>query len=513
MSTPAGPIQSRDVELPSASPGVRTKPPEDGAAGGRRGRDLTSGPIGSTLIAFALPTLASSILQSLNGSINTVWIGHLLGEGALAATSNATIIMFLLSAGVFGFGMAATILVGQSMGRRDVEAARRAAGAAVGLVFTIAVLTCGLGWIYAPTLLKLLATPGPAMLLALTYLRVILLGLPAAFLLVILMMGLRGTGDSLTPLWFMGLSVVLDSGLNPVFIRGLGPIPAMGISGSATATAIANYVSLAAMMTCIYVRDLPLRLRGRELGYLLPDAALVRTIVGKGLPMAFQMMVVSTAALAMIGLVNRRGLATAAAYGVASQLWTYIQMPAMAIGAAVSAMAAQNIGAGRWDRIGAITRSGLLFNLVLTGGLVVLVALADRGALAVFLPAGSPATPIASHINLVVSWGFVLFGATMVLTGVVRANGAVVAPLVILAISMFPVRLGSALALGPALGADALWWSFPLGSGASLALAAAYYRFGGWRAMKMGVPAAPPDAEQRATAPAEQQGAGLHATA
>ncbi|WP_217433893.1 MATE family efflux transporter [Caulobacter sp. S45] len=476
-------------------------------------RDLTTGSIGRAMIAFTLPTLASSVLQSLNGSINTVWIGHLLGEGALAATSNCNLVMFLMSAGVFGFGMAATILVGQSMGRRDLDAARRAVGAAVGLVLAIGVLTAVVGWIGAPALLRLLATPGPAMALALTYLRVILLSMPAAFLLVILMMGLRGAGDSLTPLWFMGLSVLLDSGLNPVFIRGFGPIPALGIAGSATATAVANYLSLAALVVYVYVRDLPLRLRGAELRYLSPDPELVRIIVSKGLPMAFQMMVVSVAALTMIGLVNRRGLATTAAYGVASQLWTYIQMPSMAIGSAVSAMAAQNIGAGRWDRIGRITRSGLLFNLVMTGGLILLVGVADRAALAIFLPAGSPAIPIAAHINLVVSWGFVLFGATMVLMGVVRANGSVIAPLVMLAIAMFPVRIGAAVGLGRLLGPEALWWSYPLGSGASVLMAAAYYRFGGWRAMRMGVSAAAPDAEQRALAPAEQQGAGLHVPA
>ncbi len=488
-------------------------PPVAPAKAARPARDLTSGSVGRAMIAFTLPTLASSVLQSLNGSINTIWIGRLLGEGALAATSNCNLVMFLMSAGVFGFGMAATILVGQSMGRRDLQAARRAMGAAVGLVLGIGVLTAGIGWIYAPALLRLLATPGPAMALALSYLRVILLSMPAAFLLVILMMGLRGAGDSLTPLWFMGLSVVFDSGLNPVFIRGFGPIPALGIAGSATATAIANNVSMAAMIGYVYLRDLPLRLRGHELAYLWPAPSLVRTIVGKGLPMAGQMMVVSVAALTMIGLVNRRGLATTAAYGVASQLWTYIQMPSMAIGSAVSAMAAQNIGAGRWDRIGRITRSGLLFNLVMTGGLILLVGVADREALAIFLPSGSPAIPIAAHINLVVAWGFVLFGATMVLTGVVRANGSVIAPLVMLTIAMFPVRIGAAVGLGRLLGPEALWWSYPLGYGASLLMAIAYYRFGSWRSMRMGGPQAPPEAEQRAVAPAEQQGAGLHVPA
>lgn len=484
--------------------------PQAGRDANKR-RDLTSGPIGTTLLAFALPTLASSVLQSLNGSINTVWVGRYLGDAALAATSNANLVMFLLSAGAFGFGMAATILIGQAIGRRDIDAARRALGAAMGLFILLSTVIAIVGWFAAPALLDLLGTPGPAHALALAYLRVIFLAMPASFLMVLLMMGLRGAGDSLTPLWFMALSVVLDSGLNPLLIAGIGPFPKLGIAGSATATVIANYLSLAALLATIYVRDLPIRLRGREFGYLLPDAALVRTILTKGLPMALQMMVVSVSALAMIGLVNKQGLATTAAFGVASQLWTYIQMPAMAIGAAVSAMAAQNIGAGRWDRISKIARSGLVFNLVLTGALVAIVALADRTALSLFLAADSPSTAIARHVNLIVSWGFILFGATMVLFGIVRANGAVVAPLVILAIALFPVRLGSAFALQPLLGPDALWWSFPFGSAASLIMGALYYARGSWRSARLGIPVGPVEATERAAAPAEQTGAGTRA--
>ena len=85
---------------------------------------------------------------------------------------------------------------------------------------------------------------------------------------------------------------------------------------------------------------------------------------------------------------------------------------------------------------------------------------------------------------------FVLFGATMVLFGVVRANGAVWGPLVILFVSMFPIRLGLATGLQPWLGADALWWSFPIGSAANLIGAALYYRYGGWRTVGVAVPSA-----------------------
>ena len=93
-----------------------------------RRRDLTSGPIPSTLLIFALPVLGSNILQSLNGSINSVFVGRFLGETALAATSNANLVLFLVLGTMFGIGMAAMILVAQAVGARDVAEARRIVG-------------------------------------------------------------------------------------------------------------------------------------------------------------------------------------------------------------------------------------------------------------------------------------------------------------------------------------------------------------------------------------------------
>jgi putative MATE family efflux protein len=460
----------------------------DAESSKRRGRpqhNLTEGPILKTLALFALPTLASSVLQSLNGSINAVWVGRFLGEGALAATSNANLVMFMLMAFVFGFGMAATILIGQAFGRRDVEEARRVMGTAIGS-FTIVAMAIGvLGWIFAPQLLGILGTPAEAHTLALSYLRVIFLAMPGMLLMVMLMMTLRGSGDSITPLYFMIVSAVIDSGLNPFLIAGIGPFPEMGIAGSATATVVANTAALIGLLVYIYWKDLPLRLRGSELRFLLPDPTLLRTIVVKGLPMGMQMIVVSASGLALLGLVNREGIETAAAYGVAMQLWTYIQMPAMAVGAAVSAMAAQNIGAGRWDRVGRITRSGIVSTIAVTGVMVVLLAIADKPALALFLGGDSPALPIARHIQLLATWSFLLFGIAMVLFATVRANGAVVAPLIILAIGLIPVRLGFAFLAQPWLGADALWISYPVSTVVNLGLAIAYYRRGTWRMARM----------------------------
>jgi len=466
-------------------------------------RDLTVGPIGPTLLAFALPTLASNILQSLNGSINSIWVGRFLGEGALAATSNANIIMFLMFSAVFGFGMAATILIGQSVGRNDIEGARRAFGSAVGLVVGGAVVIAVIGW--------LLATPGEAQNMARDYLRVIFLGLPFSMLGVLIQMSLRGTGDSLTPLWFMALSVVIDSTFNPLLIDGIGPFPKMGIAGSATATLLAGIVSSAGLLIYVYVRDLPIRLRGSEVRYLIPEAALVKTILAKGLPMGAQMLVMSTAGLTMMGLVNRLGVDTAAAYAVSQQLWTYIQMPAMAIGVAVSSMAAQNIGAGKWDRVGAITRAGLIYNTIIVLVVIAAIILFDRQVMTLFVGRESPAIPIARHIQLISSWTFVMFGATMVLFSTVRANGATVPPLIILAIAFYPVRLGFAIEGQRWLGSDALWWAFPIGSVVSLTLAALYYRYGHWRDQVLVVPPEAGHAEEQAHGDGEPAGR-LHPT-
>jgi Na+-driven multidrug efflux pump len=269
----------------------------------------------------------------------------------------------------------------------------------------------------------------------------------------------------------------------------------MGIAGSALSTLVGNYVSLIGLLIFLYAKDLPLRLRGKELRYLLPNAAILKTLVAKGLPMGIQMIVISVSALALIGMVNREGVDTTAAFGVALQLWTYVQMPAMALGAAVSAMVSQNIGAGKWDRVSAITRSGIGYTILITGALIVLLTLADRSVLALFMGRSSPALPIARHIHLLATWNFVLFGVTMVLFGTVRANGAVWAPLIILAIGLVPVRFGWILGAEHWLGADAIWTSFPVSSFVNLALAAAYYWNGSWKKARMRVEECPDDEE------------------
>ena len=447
--------------------------------------NLTEGPITRTLLLFAIPTLLSNVLQSLNGSINTIWVGRFLGESALAATANANIITFLLFALVFGFGMAATIMVGQSIGRKDLHRARQAFGASIGFCLFLSVVLAVLGWFFSPEILRFLATPADAFTLAEDYLRVIFLAAPANLLTVMMMMGLRGAGDSMTPLIFMCVNVVLDIIFNPVLILGLWIFPKMGIAGAAASTSVSGYLALFAMIIYIYVKKLPLRLKGRELTYIWPDFSLMRFIVLKGFPMSLQMVIIATSGLVMIGLVNQEGVTTIAAYNIMQQLWTYLQMPSMAVGAAVSAMVAQNIGAGHWNRISKTTWIGCAATFIMTAILLGLLLIFDRPVIILFLGNDSAAVPMAQHIQAIASWSFLFFGLAMVLFSTVRANGAVLVPLICLFIAVYPVRLGFYYMFYGSIKADAIWWSFTVGAFASLILALSYYLSGTWKKQKV----------------------------
>ena len=443
--------------------------------------DLTQGPILKTLLLFSLPMLLSNVLQTLNGSVNAIWVGRLIGESALAATANANVIMFLLYAAVFGFGMATTVRVGQHFGARDVDAARMTFGSGTGFCFALSLFVAGLGWIFAADLLDTLGTPDASKLEALAYLRVIFITIPFGGINMMVSMAMRGAGDSKTPMYAMILTVVIDAIFNPLLIMGIGPFPQLGIAGSALATACANIAGMVYQIWRIYGQDLPMRLRGAELGYVLPRKSELRYIVTKGLPMGAQMLLVSSAGLIMIGLVNREGLNAAAAYGASLQLWNYLQMPAFAISTAVSAMVAQSLGAGDHSRVGKVTLVGMGTNLALSVLLAALIVGFDRPLLTLFLGSGSPALPVAAHIQLICTTSFVIVSITMILTGTMRAYGAVVAPLVIMFLGLYPGRLGFYFVSRPMLDSEAVWWAYPVGSVLTVALTLGYYRFGKWR--------------------------------
>lgn len=453
--------------------------------------DLTQGPILKTLVMFSIPALISNILQTIGGSVNAIWVAQLLGKTAVAATANANMIMFLMFGTIFGFGMATTIKIGQHFGARDLDGARRHFGAGVGFCTGLAAIIAVLGWLFADPVLQIMGTPPEVHDQALAYLRITFLAMPFLSLSMIVSTGLRGAGDATTPMASMILTALLGVVLNPILIAGFGRIAGMGIGGSALAGAIASLAGAALMIATIYWRDLPLRLRGKEWRYLIPGREELSFMVMKGMPMSAQTLLSTAAGLVMVGLVNREGMEATAAYGAAMQLWNYIQMPAFAISTAVSAMVAQNIGARLHDRIDAITWAGIGTVTVVTATLTGLILLFNRPVLAVFLGESTGSTiDLGRHIQIIAIWSYLLMGPMIVLFATMRSYGAVMGPLLIMFISMYPGRIGFYHLFYPTLGSDALWWSYPAGSAISLVLSTLFYRYGSWRKVTPVFPAA-----------------------
>lgn len=452
---------------------------------------LTTGSVYRTLFTFTLPILAGNVLQSINGSINSIWIGKFLGAAALTGANNANIVMFLLLGAVFGITLASTILIAQAYGAQKLDEAKRVVGTSASFFFVLSLLVALGGFFMSPLILVWMGTPGDALDLGIAYLKVMFLAIPASYAFFFVNGALRGAGDSKTPFKFLLLSVALDIVLNPIFIFGWGPIPELGIAGSGLATLVSQCVAVAALMRHIYRTRNPLAIRRDERHLLKMDVGIVRSIVLKGIPMGLQMIVLALSLVLFLRVVNRFGSDTAAAFAADMQLWNYVQMPALALGAAVSSMAAQNIGAGLWDRVKATARAGIAFNFLMTGIPVLLIYWMERQMVGIFLPAGSPSIDIAIGINHIVLWSFPLFGITMVLSGVVRAAGAVMAPLVMLIIALLLVRAPLAEYGIVHWGAEGVWWSFTVSAMVAALLSIAYYSAGTWRSARMRVDTTP----------------------
>jgi len=445
---------------------------------------LAEGPIGKTLFVFSLPILLGNVLQTLNGSINSIWVGRLLGETALAATSNANFLMFFLISAIFGISMASVILLGQNLGAGRIQEAKKVVGTSASFFFILSVITGALGIVFSPLILELLNTPEEAMDMAIVYTRIMFAGTPFMFGFNLIMAVMRGAGDSKTPFYFLLLSTVIDIGINPLLILGYGPFPEMGIAGSATAALVAQCVSLVLLMIWLYAKQYFLRITWKELHLLRMEWRIIKLTIQKGIPMGLNMVVVSLANLLLIHIVNGFGTEATAAFGIANQISSYVQMPALAIGGAVTSMAAQNIGAGRWDRVNRIAGVGIGFNVLLTGALVLVLLAFNRETVSLFVTEGG-AIEIGMHINNVTLWSFIIFGIFNVQAGVVRSAGAVMAPLVFAFISLMVIRTPLAAWLGHAFGLDAVWWCFPASFTMAALLNTFYYKYGGWRKARL----------------------------
>ncbi|MGY4628538.1 MATE family efflux transporter [Bradyrhizobium sp. USDA 4486] len=431
-------------------------------------------PLWTTFLRFLAPLMLSNALQSLFGTVSNVFLGQMIGVDALAAVSALFPVMFFLSAFVMGLSTGATVLIGQAFGAGEYNKIRSVVGTTLAVGLLLAISVALIGGTLSRQLMMALATPADILDQASAYARVMLLTMPLGFVFLLTTAMIRGVGDALTPLLALALSTAIGLILTPMLIRGSVGLPAAGITSPAWAAAIANALTLLAL--AIYL------LRTRHA--LAPDAALLRhlrlnravlgRILGIGLPSAIGMVVMAIAELVLLGLVNGFGSDATAAYGAVNQVMGYTQFTAMSISIAVSILGAQAIGRGDSAGLHGIVRTGLAFNVVLTGGLVALVYLVPRAVLGLFITDGA-VLDLAKGLLYVALWSSVPFGLATTFTGAMRAAGVALTPMLLSIFAIVAIELPSAVILSRTIGFAGVWAAYPIVFCAMLVLQTGYY--------------------------------------
>jgi Na+-driven multidrug efflux pump len=217
---------------------------------------------------------------------------------------------------------------------------------------------------------------------------------------------------------------------------------------------------------------------------LAPDVALLRhlrlnravlgKILGIGLPSAIGMMVMAIAELVLLGLVNGFGSEATAAYGAVNQVMGYTQFTAMSISIAVSILGAQAIGGDDRAKLDGIVRTGLVFNIVLTGGLVALIYLVPRAVLGLFITDGT-VLDLAKRLLTIALWSSVPFGLATVFSGAMRAAGVALTPMLLSIFAIVAIELPSAVILSRTIGLEGVWAAYPIVFCAMFILQMGYY--------------------------------------
>ena len=435
-----------------------------------------SRPLWKTFLFFLVPMLLANILQSLSGTLNNVFVGQMLGVNAMAAVSSFFPVMFFFIAFVIGLGAGSSVLIGQAWGARDPEKARAIAGTTLSVTVLLGVLVALLGGLFTDTLLRALGTPAEVLPEATRYARIIFIAMPGLFVFLLATSLLRGVGDTVTPMLTLLISTGVGLVVTPTLIRGWLGLPPQGVASAAWGTVAAFIAALLWMSRHLRRKGSPLAPDARLRRHLVIDPTLLRGVLRLGVPTGVQMIMVAGAELALLTMVNDFGAHATAAYGAVSQVVSYVQFPAISIAIAASVLGAQAIGAGRADRLGAITRTALGMNLVFTGGLVALGYLFSRVLMALFIT--DPAViELAQHLLHIKLWSLVLFGMAAALSGIMRASGTVLVPTLISVLCIVLVEVPTAWLLSRSIGLNGVWIAYPVYFGCVLMLQASYYRF------------------------------------
>ncbi|HMA10682.1 MAG TPA: MATE family efflux transporter [Steroidobacteraceae bacterium] len=442
-------------------------------------------PTWKVFLMFLVPMMLANILQSLSGTINNIFLGQMIGVQALAAASSFFPVMFFLMSFVMGLGSGSSVLIGQAWGAKQPERVRAVAGTTLTVGLLGGLVIALFGGTFAHLMLERLHTPPDIMAEATHYARICLFAMPGFFAFLLLTSIMRGVGDTVTPLFALIVSTIVGLIVTPALINGWMGLPRLGVASAAVGFVASFLVTLVWLGFYMRIKGHALAPNAELMKHMRIDVAILKSVLRIGVPTALQMVVMSLAEIVLLRFVNGFGSHATAAYGVGNQVLGYVQFPAMSIAIAASILGAQAIGGGHTEKLGSITRSGILINFAFTGSLLLICYVFARPLVGLFTQSPE-ATHIALNLLYIVLWSTLIFGCSAVTSGVMRSSGTVMIPTLLSISAILLVEVPTAWLLSQKLGygVNGVWMAYPVTFITMLILQGSYYRLF-WRKRKI----------------------------
>lgn len=433
--------------------------------------DFTQGSILKKMVLFSLPMFFTNILQTSFQFIDSLWVGNLLGTAGLGAVSISGPIIFTVLAFVIGLNNATLTVISQARGAKDEKRLKESLNAFVTVNFVLSIILGLIGFFLAEVILRLMATPEAILPMVKSYLQIHFLGIVFLFGYNFIGTVLRALGDSRTPVRFVFLAVVLNTVLDPLFIHTFK----LGIEGAAYATLVSQgFAFLYGIIHSIRNKKAPFTVPH------IPQFHYFKTIMKLGLPGGLQMMTISAGVAAIMGIVASFGEDVVAGFGASQRIDNLIMIPATTLGAAVTSMAGQNIGALMWDRVHEIARKSLILILSVAFSISLLVFLSADVLIRLFI-SDENTLAFGSTFLKTIAFFYPFLGINFVLNGIVRAAGAMFQILVLNLISFWILRVPLTYLLSSWLGENGIAYGIGISFVISSLFAIGYYKFGKWR--------------------------------
>lgn len=331
-------------------------------------KNLTTGSVLRNVLYFSLPYLLSYFLQTLYGMADLFIIGQFEGAASTTAVSVGSQVMHMITVMIVGLAMGSTVSIGRSIGAGEHKRATAVIGNTVTLFMALSVVLMAILLVFVRPIVSIMSTPAEAVSGTTAYLTICFIGIPCITAYNIISSIFRGLGDSKSPMYFIAVACVANIILDFLFIGLMD----MGPAGAALGTTLSQAISVVVSLFMILRQQTGIQLRRSDLKLKRP---VMRQILKIGLPVALQDGFIQIAFIVITIIANQRGLNDAAAVGIVEKVISFLFLVPSSMLSTVSALGAQNIGAGNHDRATLTLRYAIL----ITAGFGLFISIVMQG--------------------------------------------------------------------------------------------------------------------------------------